>query len=176
MPDVVFRTADASDVAQLQPFVHAGYRGDSARLGWTHEADLLDGERIDQDSLRALLADPAQRVILAERDRSLVGCVQIADKGSGLAYLGMLTVAPALQGRGLGRRLIDKAEQMARQAFRAARMEMTVIAQRSELIAWYERRGYARTGETRPFPITDPRFGSPRRSDLAFTVLEKPLV
>ena len=52
---------------------------------------------------------------------------------------------------------------------------MTVIAQRAELIAWYERRGYARTGEARPFPYGDPRFGEPRRDDLSFLVLEKPL-
>jgi ribosomal protein S18 acetylase RimI-like enzyme len=85
----------------------------------------------------------------------------------------MLTVDATLQGGGLGRRLIDQAEAIARTRFAADRMEMTVIVQRTELIAWYERRGYALTGERRPFPTTDPRFGVPRRSDLAFVVLER---
>ena len=87
----------------------------------------------------------------------------------------MLAVDPARQAAGLGRRLVGAAETTARDRFKAARMEMTVIVQRAELIAWYERLGFARTGETRPFPATDPRFGLPRRDDLAFTVLARAL-
>jgi hypothetical protein len=70
---------------------------------------------------------------------------------------------------------VAAAERTARDLFGATRMEMTVIVQRAELIAWYQRRGYRPTGETRPFPATDPRFGLPRRNDLAFVVLEKAL-
>lgn len=170
---IVFRAAGADDVAGLQPFVHAAYRGDSARRGWTHEADLLDGQRIDDEALSAVIADPAQVILLAERDGGLVGCVQVTNKGDGLGYLGMLSVDPAVQGAGLGRRLISAAESEARARFGAVRMEMTVIVQRTELIDWYARRGYAATGEIRPFPATDPRFGLPRRSDLAFVVLAR---
>jgi GNAT superfamily N-acetyltransferase len=94
---------------------------------------------------------------------------------AGLAYLGMLSVAPHDQGQGTGRALIAAAEATARDRFGASRMEMTVIIQRTELIDWYVRRGYRRTGETRPFPATDPRFGLPRRDDLAFAVLERDL-
>ena len=105
----------------------------------------------------------------------MVGCVQVTDKGEALAYLGMLSVDPDLQGAGLGRRLIASAESEARNRFGADRMEMTVIAQRRELIDWYVRCGYQLTGETRPFPVTDPRFGLPRRNDLAFVVLARTL-
>lgn len=175
MGELTFRAATAADVAVLQSFVHAAYRGDSARRGWTHEADLLDGNRIDAETLLAVIADPAQVVILAEDDGRLAGCVQVTDKGDGLAYLGMLSVAPDGQGQGLGRALIAAAEEAARDRFGAQRMEMTVIVQRTELIDWYVRRGYRRTGETRPFPATDPRFGLPRRDDLAFAVLERDL-
>jgi len=52
---------------------------------------------------------------------------------------------------------------------------MTVIRQRPELIAWYERRGYRLTGERRSFPYGDERFGQPNRDDLEFVVLEKTL-
>lgn len=172
---VVFKIAGAEDLARLQPFVHAAYRGDSARRGWTHEADLLDGERIDVDSIAGIIADAAQIIVLAERDDVLTGCVQVTDKGNGLAYLGMLAVDPARQGEGLGRGMIAAAESEARDRFAARRMEMTVIVQRGELIAWYERRGYRATGETRPFPATDPRFGLPKRDDLAFVVLARDL-
>jgi len=172
---LTFRIAGPDDVATLQPFVHAAYRGDSARKGWTHEADLLDGQRIDAEALHDMVGDPDQIVLIAENGGVLAGCVQVANKGDGLSYLGMLSVDPERQGTGLGRRLIDAAEAEARSRFSARVMEMTVIVQRSELIEWYERRGYARTGETRPFPAADPRFGLPRRNDLAFAVLAKPL-
>jgi ribosomal protein S18 acetylase RimI-like enzyme len=175
MPDPTFRPATAADIDRLQPFVHAAYRGDSARRGWTHEADLLDGQRIDAEGLSEAISDPAQAILLAERGGELLGCVSITDKGQGLGYLGMLTVDPVRQGGGLGRRLIAAAEAEATARFDADRMEMTVIAQRAELIAWYERCGYALTGERRPFPASDPRFGLPRRDDLVFVVLAKAL-
>ena len=175
MPETTLRLATPEDAARLQPLVHRAYRGDAARKGWTHEADLLDGDRIDVESVVAIVADPAQVVVMAERDGAPVGCVQVTDKGGGLAYLGMLSVEPELQGSGLGRRLVREAERVAVERFGADRMEMTVIVQRTELIALYERLDYAPTGETRPFPATDPRFGLPRRDDLAFTVLERRL-
>jgi len=175
MDDVTFRPAVAADVPLIQPLVHHAYRGDRARVGWTHEADLLDAARIDEEALAESVGDPTQVILLAERDGVLIGCVHVTDKGDGLAYLGMLTVDATQQSRGLGRRLIDRAEAMARERFAADRMEMTVIVQRTELIEWYARRGYQPTGETRPFPATDPRFGVPRRSDLAFVVLERSL-
>jgi ribosomal protein S18 acetylase RimI-like enzyme len=175
MDEVSFRDATLLDVPKLQPLVHHAYRGERARVGWTHEADLLDAARIDEGILAESIGDPAQVIILAEEAGELIGCVHVTDKGDGLSYLGMLTVAAPLQARGLGRRLIVTAEARARERFAATRMEMTVIVQRSELIAWYQRRGYVLTGERRPFPATDPRFGIPRRSDLAFVVLEKAL-
>ena len=156
--------------------VQRAYRGESARLGWTHEADLLDGQRTDAEALGSMLADPHQRVLVAEEDARLIGCVQVSDQRDGTAYLGMLSVDPTLQARGLGKLLIGVAEGTALEVFGARRMEMTVIEQRAELIAYYERRGYARTGETRPFPLDDPRFGLPRRRDLHFVVLAKSLV
>lgn len=175
MTDVVFRAATADDVAALHRLIESAYRGDSAKAGWTHEADLLGGQRTDAAELTAILSDPSRVLLLALTDGVIVGCVQVADQSEGLAYLGMLTVQPTLQSAGLGRRLLDAAEATARDRFAATRMEMTVIRQRPELIAWYERRGYAPTGETRPFPLDDERFGQAFRQDLEFVVLEKTL-
>ena len=122
-----------------------------------------------------MLADPAQHLLVLRDNEVLRACVALTDKGDGLAYLGMLTVDPQRQSAGLGRMILAAAEDHAAAHFAATRIEMTVIAQRDELIAWYERRGYALTGEQRPFPADDPRFGLPSRDDLAFVVLEKTL-
>ena len=169
------RPATLDDLDALHALVHRAYRGDSARGGWTHEADLLDGQRTDREALGAMLASDRQRVLVAEDGSDLIGCVEVTDRGDGTAYLGMLSVDPERQAGGIGRQLIAAAEACAASDFGAGHMEMTVIRQRTELIAWYERRGYTLTGEERPFPATDPRFGLPRRDDLVFVVLAKSL-
>lgn len=179
MRGVSFRPASAADVSVVRALVESGYRGESAARGWTHEADLLGGQRTDEDALRDIIADAAQTLLLAEVGGRIAGCVQIVDKGQRdgerIAYLGMLTVSPDLQSAGLGRHLIDRAEHHARSAFAATSMEMTVISVRSELIAWYLRRGYRLTGRQEPFP-DDPRLGIPKVKGLVFEVLSKRLV
>lgn len=174
------RPATPNDIPGLHALVEAGYRGDSAKQGWTHEADLLGGQRTDAAALGEMIADPDQTILLAEGDDgALLGCVLIADEGERdggrVAYLGMLTVSPTLQNGGLGRQLIAAAENYGR-TFGARVMEMTVIKQRRELIDWYIRRGYVDTGREEPFPLDDERFGLPKTRDLVFVVLAKPLV
>lgn len=154
----------------LRALVESAYRGDSARRGWTHEADLLGGDRTSDGELDTVVADPSQRVILAERDGKLLGCVTITDKGNGIAYLGMLAVSPTVQAKGLGRALIEEGETTARREFGTNTMEMTVISRRIELIAWYKRRGYRDTGERRPFPAD-----VPEAPGLEMVVLSRPL-
>jgi ribosomal protein S18 acetylase RimI-like enzyme len=150
---VRIRIAAREDLPRLHPVIERAYRGDAARAGWTHEADLLEGERTDLATLQAIVADSRQRLLIGEQGEAVLGCVNVADKGAGLAYLGLLCVDPELQAGGLGRRLLAAAEDCAREAFGAERIEMTVIDARAELIAWYERRGYAQTGERRDFVI-----------------------
>jgi ribosomal protein S18 acetylase RimI-like enzyme len=147
-----FRRATPEDLPRLRALVEKAYRGDTARQGWTHEADLLDDERTSDAELAETLADPAKRVLLAIVDGAFVGTVTITDLGEGRAYLGMLCVDPDLQAEGLGRALIADAEDTAVEEFGATVMEMTVIDVRHDLIAYYERRGYRMTGESRPFP------------------------
>ena len=159
--------AKHEDAANLKTLLETAYRGDSARAGWNHEADILDDERIAPGELEGMLADPAVTILTARDGDMLSGCVAITVRDSALAYLGMLCVLPDLQSAGLGGRLLDAAESHARHLGIAA-MEMTVIDGRDSLIAWYERRGYRRTGETRPFPVL-------RDPPLTFAVLEKPL-
>ena len=167
--------ATPDDLSALHALIESAYRGDSARAGWSHEADLLDGQRTDLEELGAMIADPARRLLLFRDGESLWACVALTDKGDGLVYLGLLTVEPGRQRSGLGKMMLAAAEDHGARELGARRIEMTVIIQRDELIAWYQRRGYTMTGERRPFPLTDPRFGKPRRDDLEFVVVEKSL-
>ena len=121
-----------------------------------------------------MIASDDQTILLIEEDGVPTGCVHLTIKRDGLGYLGLLTVEPRQQAAGIGRQLLDAAEAEV-QTRGCDRMEMTVIAQRLELIAWYERRGYALKGERRPFPLDDPRYGLPMTPDLEFVVLAKRL-
>jgi GNAT superfamily N-acetyltransferase len=169
-----FRVAEAGDAENLSRLVNLAYRGDSSRRGWTTEADLLGGQRTDPGTLRELILENNNTILLMHRDGGLIGCVFLKQKAES-AYLGMLTVVPELQASGVGRRLLAAAEDWVFDNWRCRLIEMTVIRQRSELIAWYERRGYVNTHRTEPFPYSDERFGLPKRSDLEFVVLEKQL-
>ncbi len=150
---LIITPAEDSDLTALHPVVESAYRGDAARQGWTHEADLLSGARTDIETLRDILANPDMRLLIAKQGAKVLGCVQLTRQDGNMAYLGLLCVDPTLQAAGLGRQLIAAAEACARTVFAADIIEMTVIEQRRELIAYYERRGYARTGERRDFPI-----------------------
>lgn len=167
MPSI--RPATRADLPRLHPVIERAYRGESAKAGWTNEAGLdIPGTRTDLETLTALVDNPASRLLIAEQGDTVLGCVHIERKGDGLAYLGLLCIDPALQAGGIGKQLIQAAEDTARNTFHADTMEMTVITVREELIAYYERRGYARTGELRPFPV-------PMDPPLFLGVLAKPL-
>ncbi len=171
---VCVRVAKLGDAENLSRLVNSAYRGDSSRRGWTTEADLLGGQRTDPGTLRALIPESNNTILLMDRGGDLAGCVLLQRKGQG-AYLGMLTVRPDLQAHGIGRRLLAAAEDWVSREWRLKLVEMTVIRQRLDLIAWYGRRGYVNTQRTEPFPYGDEKFGLPKRDDLEFVVLEKHL-
>jgi ribosomal protein S18 acetylase RimI-like enzyme len=175
MTEIAFRGAAPADIPALHRLIESAYRGEISRLGWTTEADLLDGQRTDPDDLADILADPKQALLTAWRDGRPVACILIADRGEGTGYFGMLSVDPTLQGGGLGRRMIAEAEAAMRERFAARRVRISVFPQRETLIAWYERLGYQLTGDTLPFPYGNPRFGLPLRDDLHFVVMERML-
>jgi ribosomal protein S18 acetylase RimI-like enzyme len=170
-----FRRATLADVPAIVTLVESAYRGDSSRVGWTTEADLLEGQRTDADDVARLVDGPSTRIVLAQGGDGLVGSVLLRDEGSSV-YIGMFAVRPGGQGRGVGSALLAEVERVSRQELHRNEARMTVLVQRTELIAWYERRGYQRTGEHEPFPYDDPRMGVPRRTDLRFEILRKTLV
>lgn len=170
-----FRDAEPADVDALVTLIESAYRGDSSRAGWTTEADILQGQRTDPQGVAEVIDAPGSRLMTVERDGALVACCQLEHRGEH-AYFGMFAVSPAQQGAGLGKVIIAEAERVAREEWGAREMHMTVISVREDLIAWYERRGYRRTGKMTPFPYGDERFGIPQRDDLRFELLVKDLV
>ncbi|MER6996092.1 GNAT family N-acetyltransferase [Streptomyces sp. NPDC000410] len=172
---LTYRDATDADVDALVELIESAYRGESSRAGWTTEADILRGQRTDPDGVRDVITADGSRLLAVEREGELIACCQLEDRGEA-AYFGMFAVRPGLQGGGLGRRIIAEAERVARASWGVSEMHMTVISVRDDLIAWYERRGYRRTGKMTPFPYGDERFGLPQRDDLQFELLVKELV
>lgn len=176
-----WRVATEDDVDALVELVNGAYRGATGLRGWTTEARLIGGQRIDHEGLRGMLskdgdAEKPCAILVATpmEDAHIVGCVYVA-KTQGEGYLGMLTVDVERQSSGAGHFLLGLAERYVQDVFNCQVMGMTVISVRHELLAWYERRGYRKTGETQPFPYGNPRFGVPFQEGLYFEVLKKNL-
>lgn len=169
-----FHCAQQRDVALIHALVESAYRGEASKQGWTTEAGILDGQRVDAAEVTELIARPDSMILLCQSSGELLACVHV-EREETTCYLGMFSVRPTLQGGGIGRVVLAEAEGVARVRWQSREMRMTVISVRDELIAWYERRGYRRSGEYKPFPYGDERFGIPKREDLRFEWLVKSL-
>ncbi|WP_293898751.1 GNAT family N-acetyltransferase [Phenylobacterium sp.] len=169
------RRATEADYPEIVALTNRAFRETGPQASWNVE-DMIEGERISEPLLRDDLAANPDAHLLIWRDAAgdHLGHVWLDPAADGAWYLGMLTVRPDRQAAGLGRTLLAASEAYAR-ARGATRMRMTVIHQRETLIAWYLRRGYAVTGETKPFPYDDQRFGRPTQDGLYFDVLERGL-
>ncbi len=173
---ISFRDATRTDLARVLALVTSAYRGDASRAGWTTEADMLDGQRTDAEAVGALIDSPDGVILLAERDGELLACANVSRSEDGVpgeGYFGMFAVEPTRQSEGIGKLVLAEAERLLQTRFACRTAVMTVIEQRTELIAYYERRGWRSTGKYKPFPYGDERFGVPKRGDLRFVVLEK---
>ena len=147
---MAFRRAEAADAAAIAALVNVAFSGDGGRSGWTHDADLFDGERTDRAEIQELLADPRVVFLVCVVSGAIAGCAYVKARDS-TAFLGMLAVSPAQQARGVGKRLITESERVARDELGCTAVEITVVTtHRPELAAFYERRGYARSGRFGP--------------------------
>jgi predicted N-acetyltransferase YhbS len=172
-----FRTATPQDASALSALVNSAYRGESSTQGWTTEAHLLGGQRTDPDKIQEMIHSEGSQIEVGYetgRPEVLLACVYLKVESDRALYFGMLTVSPVLQGKGMGKLMMNRIEAVARQK-QCTRVRMTVISVRAELIAFYERRGYRPTGKTEPFPLEDPRFGIPKVEHLEFLEFSKEL-
>jgi GNAT superfamily N-acetyltransferase len=173
---LTFRKANSEDVPALLPLIRSAYRGEASREGWTHEADLVADERIDEEGLLVKIHEPYGAVLLAfDEAGTLVSCCEILKRDDILGYFGLFAVNPKLQGGGIGKKVLAAAEAYAKDTLGLAKLEMSVIWTRDELISWYIRRGYVKTDEKKPFPYEHLVNGQALRDDLYFSVLLKTL-
>jgi ribosomal protein S18 acetylase RimI-like enzyme len=169
---IYIEKASLADVPQLSALVNEAYRGESSKKGWTTEAELLDGMRIDEETLTGYIQDADTTILkYINKTGDLEACVYLKT-GDCKVYIGMLTVKPELQNKGIGGVLLAKAHEFAIDNDCDV-LWMTVISTRHELIAYYERKGFSLTGETREFP-TDTRFGI-QKQPLELIVMAKVL-
>ncbi|HEV7780675.1 MAG TPA: GNAT family N-acetyltransferase [Chitinophagaceae bacterium] len=165
--------AQKEDISLLVALINSAYRGEASKKGWTTEADLLEGEfRTNIPTLSAVMEKPSSVILKYTNDDAIIGCVYLDIQEKGL-YLGMLTVSPLQQAAGIGKQLMNAAEQFAKEK-ECPCIFMNVISLRHELIAWYARQGYQKTGETKPVP-SDPRFGVPVQP-LEFHIMQKEML
>jgi GNAT superfamily N-acetyltransferase len=174
---LVFRKATPHDIPAILTLVQSAYRGESSRAGWTTEADILEGDRIDHAGVLAKIQEPASTILLAHDSAgALASCCELVKRNDDMGYFGLFAVDPLRQGGGIGKQVMRYAERYARETLGVRRMEMWVIFLREEIIAYYARQGYVDTGRTEPFPYNGlPPSAKVLRDDLYFVVLCKDL-
>jgi len=166
-----FRKAVLTDVEAIVKLVNMAYRGETSRAGWTTEADILDGLRTSVHGVEHLIASEDTIVLLCLNDDELLGSICV-EKENAIAHIGMFVVNPTMQANGIGKRLLTEAENLARHMWGIEQFQMHVITIRHELIAFYERRGYMRTGIVSAFPV-NPEVWQPKLAGLQLETLEK---
>ncbi len=165
--------ATMADAPALNKLINSAYRGEGSKKGWTTEADLLTGSRIEEEEIKKIITGKNSFILKYAENEKITACVLLEKRAEAL-YLGMLSVSPELQGRGVGKELLKTAEVYAEQ-LKCSKIEMTVISLRHELIAWYQRHGYIDTGKRKRFPVEMQKFEI-AATPLEFAILEKDLI
>ena len=168
-----YRFANQQDYSEVVELVNAAYRGDENYPGWTHEGHLLEGARISLAQLTQQLNDPQLEMLLASEGDELSGCMMLSVKQQQL-YLGTFAVQPQRQGQGVGRQMLQHAEALAVNHWHSDTIEMVVISQRVDLIAYYQRRGYQLSSDISDFPV-ELDVGIPKVEGLTLRSLSKSL-
>lgn len=168
-----YRIATNKDVPELVGLINCSYRPRGDCAGWTHESNLIDGERINSQQLAELLERESSTVLLGLNKGEIVACVNINEE-VGVIYLAMLTVTPSCQNFGLGKEMLQLAEEYAENQYDASVLNLFVISQCKELYDFYLRRGYQSTEITSDYPA-NAGVGIPKVEGLKLSLLTKQL-
>jgi len=166
-----FRTASKSDAEAIAQLVNKAYRPETGSAGWTHESDFVSGNRTSAGQVAEIMSTPDSVILVGLKDSEIVACIQVEKDGKN-SHIGMLAVNPNLQGAGAGKHMLAHAESYANESFCSEKFIMAVVSSRSELIAFYLRRGYQKTGAVHDYPLSA-GVGTPKLSDLKIEALEK---
>ena len=166
----IITQANTSQAALIARLVNQAYRPASDTRGWTHEADLVAGDRTSAEQV-ALQISPRSPVLVALRNGDVIACVQIIHDGPD-CWIGMLATLPSEQNAGLGKKMLSAAEAYAIDHFMPKRLMMSVLTSRPELLSFYQRRGYQPTGNVTEYPV-DAGVGEPLISNLQVIELSK---
>ena len=165
---LVLVKAREQHIQEICDLVNMAYRGEE---GWTKETDFVGGERANLTEIQGYVSDPNAHLLICINNNEIISCICI-EKNEGGAYIGLFAVHPKLQGTGLGKEILSQAEDYASTELKVKKYVMVVLSQRKELIEYYERRGYVRTGEKQEYPV-HLNVGIPLKNDLMIEYLEK---
>ncbi len=155
MPNIKFRDATLHDSEKVAALINSAYRGDSSKAGWTTEADMMDGQRIDKEGVEELIKKSFNKIIMAtDEQENVLGCIHAVKEDDDSLYFGLFAVNPKLQSLGVGKSLLKEIETLAHR-WQLKNIRLTVIQFRSELISFYERCGFNLTGKVEEFPALE---------------------
>ncbi|KAL7628387.1 hypothetical protein AAE478_002589 [Parahypoxylon ruwenzoriense] len=170
-----FRIATLDDAACLQELVQSAFRSEDSRPNWTADMDLSSRFRVDVEKVIAQISKPDGAILIATDSSGIpIASVEISKRGADLVRLSMLAVDHRRQRGGIGRRLLAYTEDYSRRTWGVKKAGLNALSTRQELILWYLRCGYRKTGELTPFP-SDRNDGLTLPEDMCFVELEKDL-
>ena len=168
-----YRIATNADVPALVELINSSYRPTGGVAGWTHESDLIGGDRVNGEQLTGLLMNPGSTMLLGLSDREIVACVNVNEE-AGAVFIAMLTVRPNFQNTGFGKEMLQLAEEYADNQYEVSECNLFVIQARTELYEFYLRRGYLSAGITSDYPA-NAGVGIPKVEGLKLELLTKKL-
>lgn len=155
-------------IEKISNLVNEAYRG---KIGWTKETDLVQGNRTTASDIKSIILNSNSHLLISLEQNKIIACICV-EQINNEAYIGLFAVAPNKQAKGIGKQVLQLAEQYAINNFTFEKFVMVVVSQREELISYYERRGYTRVGKIKQYP-TNLNVGIPKVENLTIEYLEK---
>ena len=169
---IIFRIASIDDASRLQNLIQAAFRAEDSREDWVGSPELATQFTIDIEDINLTIASPDHNFIVAVKQNDIIGCIGVRKRSAGYARIFYLAIDPEYHRGGLGRQILEYGENYCRREFGVGKLGLDALSTRKALILWYERRGYIKTGELKPFPVGKID-GRAVPEDLCFVEMEK---